>query len=186
MMKKEIEHTKTAGKQVYTCMKKLPLLITLTLLCTLALSAQQSSKTKSKDRFREKSENATPASVNTDLGTIQKPEMARIVIESVREKDQQPIQGASIFIFQATRDSLIHRAASLEPDRRPVQTPNNWDNMSYDKPDLYSNAVGEAMADFEAHKYYWVLVRDEKYGSQKKFVHVDTAGPIRLRFEMQE
>lgn len=167
-------------------MKKLHLLTVLSLLCTVALSAQQSSKTKSKDRFREKSEQATSPSANHDLSLITKTEEARVVIEVLREKDHSAIQGGSIFIFSATRDSLIQSYDTDGPDRRPVQQTTDWENLPLDQPDLYSNAAGGAMTDFEKDKYYWVLVRADGYATQKKFVHVQSTTPLRLRFELQE
>lgn len=171
-------------------MKKLHLLAIISLLCTVALSAQQSSKAKSKDRFREKSEDATPSSAKNDLQTANKPEMARMLFEVLRQKDHLPIQGVSIFIFSATRDSLINTyhtdASSQGQERRPIQRPNDWENMPLDKPDLYSNAEGGAMMDLEKDRYYWVLVRANGHVAQKRFVHVQSTTPLRLRFELQE
>ncbi len=58
--------------------------------------------------------------------------------------------------------------------------------MPLDKPDYYSNAEGVAMMDFEKDRYYWVLVRAEGYVAQKRFVHVQSAAPLRLRFELRD
>lgn len=116
--------------------------------------------------------------------------MARMLFEVLRQKDHLPIQGVSIFIFSATRDSLINTyhtdASSQGQERRPIQRPNDWENMPLDKPDLYSNAEGGAMMDLEKDRYYWVLVRANGHVAQKRFVHVQSTTPLRLRFELQE
>jgi outer membrane protein OmpA-like peptidoglycan-associated protein len=105
---------------------------------------------------------------------------ATIVVRDA--KTGKPVQGAEIRILKSSRDGFVDADSSIyEIDLQPVGDdrgsvnlqlrPKSSDKMRH--PDLYSNAAGEAGADFLRYRSYVIMVNHKDYQVTQQFVSVD-------------
>lgn len=129
------------------------------------------------------------------LGGTGKPEVNRAKISVIDQKTGLPLQGAEIRIFQPTDDGFIAGNNDFYdfdyvalPDRPDVFTFQlvRKDAKNMGKPDLYSNADGDAQTDFTRYRNYLVMVSAKGYTSSDRFLVVDTDAELNLSFKMKE
>lgn len=124
-----------------------------------------------------------------------RPEVNHAQINVIDEKTGLPLQGAEIRIFQPTDDGFITGNNDFYdfdyipmPDKPEVFTFQlvRKDAKEMGKPDLYSNAEGNAQTDFTRFRNYLVMVSAKGYTSRDRFLVVDTDEDLKLNFKMKE
>lgn len=129
------------------------------------------------------------------LEGLSKPQVNPVNITVLDSKTGQPLQGASIRILQPSDDGFLGGNNEFYTfDLTPMQDKPNALSMQLvrkgaddlGKPDLLSNAAGEALTDFTRFKSYLVIVSMHGYMSSERLISVDTEDELKLKFKMSE
>ena len=125
----------------------------------------------------------------------EKPQIIPAEILVVNARTGAPLKGANIYLLQPAAEG-IRRDKGKSPTFNLVPVQNSEqvfrlqivDKKGEDlgPPDLFSNAVGQASADFTRYRTYSVVVSLEGFQTAKRLVQADTDDSGRLKFSLQE
>jgi outer membrane protein OmpA-like peptidoglycan-associated protein len=131
------------------------------------------------------------------LEGLSKPETNPLQITVTDAKTRKPIQGASIRILQTAEDGTLVSGANKDFysfDLIPVQDKPNMlsfqvtrkDADDLGRPDLFTNAAGQANYELTRYRTYMVLVSFDGFHTGDRFFFIESDKTLNLNFELSE